>query len=221
MQKSVPATSATVQGVLNPGVEGAAGTYELGTYEFLYKQGNAGCEGGGKAPSSPGISLGAGKEGVSEVLSGLLPDTEYTVCLLVRDGIKGEQAMSASVTFTTSSSLEAPVTSEPARGVTTTTATFGGELSPGGATGPLTYWLAYNTNGTCAGGQSTAPVEVAEAKQLQVQAEATELEPNENYTFCLVAMNVLGEQAQGKRSVGADRTTGAEDRRCHGDACHF
>jgi hypothetical protein len=198
MEALVPSATAVVHGVLNPGVEGAPGTYEVGTYEFLYKQGKAGCEGEGKAPASPGISLGAGKEAVSETLSGLSPDTEYSVCLLVRNGIKGEQAVSTPATFTTSSSLEAPVLREPASAVTATTATFEGELNPGGATGALSYQLDYNTNGTCSGGKSTTPVEVAEAKQFQVPSvEATELEPNETYTFCLVATNVLGEQAQG------------------------
>ncbi len=144
-----PPTTAVVHGVLNPGVEGGPGTFELGTYEFLYKQGKAGCEGEGKAPASPGISLGAGKESVSETLSSLSPHTEYTVCLLVRNGIKGEHAVSTPATFTTSSVLEAPVTREPASTVTATTATFEGELNPGGATGPLTYQLDYNTNGTC------------------------------------------------------------------------
>ncbi len=197
----VPAMTATVHGVLNPGVEGGPGTYELGTYEFLYKQGEAGCEGEGKAPASPGISLGEGKEAVTETLQGLSPDTVYTLCLLARSGIKGERAVSTAVTFTTSSSLEAPVTREPASAVTATTATFGGELNPGGATGPLTYQFDYNTNGTCTGGQSTAPVEVIEAKQLQVHAEVTELEANAQYTFCLVSTNAFGGQAMGNGVV--------------------
>ena len=193
-----PPTSAVVHGVLNPGVEGAPGTYELGTYEFLYKQGKAGCEGEGKAPATPGISLGAGKESVSETLSGLSPDTEYTVCLLVRNGIKGEQAVSTPATFKTSSLLEAPVLREPANAVTATTVTFEGELNPGGATGRLSYQLDYNTNGTCAGEKSTTPVEATEASQLLIHGvEATELEPNETYTFCLVETNAFGEQAQG------------------------
>ena len=204
----VPPTTAVVHGVLNPGVEGAPGTYEVGTYEFLYKQGNTGCVGESKAPVSPGISLGAGKEAVSETLSGLSPDTEYMVCLLVRDGIKGEHAVSTPVTFTTSSLLEAPVLREPASTVTATTATFEGELNPGGATGQLSYQLDYNTNGTCRVvkaspeeppfQQSTSPVEVTEARQLLVHGvEATELEPNETYTFCLVETNMFGEQSQG------------------------
>jgi hypothetical protein len=194
VQALVPPTTAVVHGVLNPGVEGAPGTYELGTYEFLYKKGKAGCEGEGKAPTSPGISLGEGKEGVTETLQGLSPDAQYTVCLLVRNGIKGEQAISIPATFTTSSSLEAPLTRKPASAVTTTTVTFEGELNPGGATGPLTYQLDYNTNGMCTGGQSTAPAEVAEAMRLPVQVEATGLEPNDSYTFCLVVSNVFSER---------------------------
>ena len=194
----VPPTTAVVHGVLNPGVEGGPGTYELGTYEFLYKQGKTGCVGEDKAPASPGISLGGGKEAVSETLQGLSPDTEYSVCLLVRDGIKGEQAVSTPATFTTSPLPEAPVTRGPVGAVTATTAAFEGELNPGGATGPLSYQLDYNTNGTCTDGKSTTPVEVAEAKQFQVPpVEATELEPNDSYMFCLVATNAFGEQAQG------------------------
>ncbi len=208
-----PPTTAVVHGVLNPGVEGAPGTYEVGTYEFLYKQGNTGCVGEGKAPASPGISLGAGKEAVSETLQGLSPDTEYMVCLLVRNGIKGEHAVSTPATFTTSSLLEAPMTTEPATAVTATSAMFEGELSPGGTVGGLSYQFDYNTNGTCRvpkisqgeeeeGKQqppqpSTAATEVTEARQAHVSAEAQELEPNETYTFCLVETNVFGEQVQG------------------------
>ena len=70
-----------------------------------------------------------------------------------------------------------------------------GELNPGGATGNLSYQFDYNTNGSCTGGQSTASVEVAEAKQDHVTAEAQGLEPNNQYTFCLVATNASAEAA--------------------------
>ncbi|HXP99156.1 MAG TPA: fibronectin type III domain-containing protein [Solirubrobacteraceae bacterium] len=209
----VPPTTAVVHGVLNPGVDGAPGTYELGTYEFLYKKGDTGCVGEGKAPVSPGVSLGAGKEAVTQTLSGLSPGTEYSLCLLLRDGIKGEQAVSAPVTFTTVPLLESPVTAEPASVVTATSATFEGELSPSGTEGRLSYQFDYNTNGTCKvpkisqgeeeeGKQqlpqlSTTATKVAEAKRLHVLGTAQELEPNETYTFCLVATNALREQAQG------------------------
>jgi hypothetical protein len=87
---------------------------------------------------------------------------------------------------------EAPVMeSAVAQGSTVVALT--GELSPGGATGPLTYQFDYHTGGMCTGGQSTPSVEVAEGKQDQVSAEAVELEPNEQYTFCLVATNSAAE----------------------------
>ncbi|HXP98921.1 MAG TPA: hypothetical protein VN845_02510, partial [Solirubrobacteraceae bacterium] len=80
-----------------------------------------------------------------------------------------------------------------------------GELSPGGGSGPLTYQFDYNTNGTCSvvkGSPEEPPfqqstpnpsVEVVEGKQDQVTAEAQDLEPNETYTFCLVATNASNE----------------------------
>ena len=80
-----------------------------------------------------------------------------------------------------------------------------GELSPGGAAGSLTYQFDYNTNGTCSvfkaspeepPFQQSTPnpsVEVVEGKQDQVTAEAQGLEPNEAYTFCLVATNASNE----------------------------
>jgi hypothetical protein len=80
-----------------------------------------------------------------------------------------------------------------------------GELSPGGGTGSLTYQFDYDTNGTCSvvkaspeepPFQQSTPspsVEVVEGKQVQVSAEAQGLEPNEAYTFCLVATNASNE----------------------------
>ena len=80
-----------------------------------------------------------------------------------------------------------------------------GELSPGGSSGSLTYRFDYNTNGTCSvvkGSPEEPPfqqstpspsVEVVEGKEDQVTAEAQGLEPNEVYTFCLVATNASNE----------------------------
>ena len=114
VQQPVHATEATFHGVLNPKAPG-----ELGTYEFLYKEG-AECTGGSKAPASPGISVGTEHEEVSETVTGLKAGTEYAVCLLARNGTKvGEnEAVSAPpVPFTTATPAEAPET-KPATGET-------------------------------------------------------------------------------------------------------
>ena len=184
----VQATTATVLGVLNPNAMS-----EAGSYEFLYKQGNTGCTEGGKAPVPAGVVIGLQGEGVSEVLSGLKPATEYSVCLRV-ENTTHEEALSPSVSFVTLP--EAPVLeSVEARGSTTVMLT--GELNPNGAKGTLKYQFDYNTDGTCIGGQSTPSVEVSEASQDQIlpPVEVQGLEPNEQYTFCLVVTDPNGGQA--------------------------
>src|SRR6202034_4685841 len=66
-----------------------------------------------------------------------------------------------------------------------------------GAKGTLKYQFDYNTDGTCIGGQSTPSVEVSEASQDQIlpPVEVQGLEPNEQYTFCLVVTDPNGGQA--------------------------
>jgi DNA-binding beta-propeller fold protein YncE len=89
---------------------------------------------------------------------------------------------------------EAPKT-EAAKEIAPKSAKLDGELNPGGATGKLEYRFDYNTGGSCTGGGSV-PVpngEVAEAKDAVVEAQATGLQPNAEYTYCLVALNPFGE----------------------------
>ncbi len=193
----VPATTATVHGVLNPGVEGAPGTDELGTYEFLYKQGKAGCEGEGRAPASPGISLGGGKEAVTEVLQGLSPGTEYMVCLLARTGVKGETSVSMPVAFTTAIPPQAPVTSSPASVVTATSATLGGVLNPGGKGEAGSYEFLYRQSPSECEGEGSSGGSMLGTQNQVVSAEVSGLKPNKPYTFCLLARNEAGETALG------------------------
>jgi hypothetical protein len=82
---------------------------------------------------------------------------------------------------------EAPVT-EPAEEVTTTTALLNGTLKAGGSE----YFFQYNTNGTCeaTGAASTPP---SPGSSGHVSTQASGLEPNKHYTFCLVASNPFGQ----------------------------
>ncbi|MGA9284693.1 MAG: NHL repeat-containing protein [Solirubrobacteraceae bacterium] len=81
---------------------------------------------------------------------------------------------------------ETPVTGTPT-GVTSTTAVFEGMLMAGNGT---EYYFQYNTNGSCEGGATTTPGKASSGK---VSSAATSLQPNANYTVCLVATGTYGQ----------------------------
>jgi WD40-like Beta Propeller Repeat len=143
--KSITATSATLEGVLNPNAAG-----EAGEYEFFYSAGSE-CTGGSVAPEPAGIALGVKEEAVSVGVSGLLPGTQYTFCVFERNAANPEEAVFGQpVTFTTPA--VAPVVSEEfATGVASDSATLGASIVPGGAA--TTYHFQYGTS--AAYGQST------------------------------------------------------------------
>ncbi|MFZ1156119.1 MAG: hypothetical protein WAN93_14575 [Solirubrobacteraceae bacterium] len=189
--ESVTASTAMIRGVLNPG-----GAGEEGTYEFLYRASGTECEGGSKAPASPGLSFGIQGEEVVESLSGLQAHTEYSVCLLARNQA-GETALSAPVTFTTL--VKAPaVEEESITDVAASSATFHATVNPGGA--DTTYRFEDATNG---GGYE--PVRGSEGEPLTgaqgdagagsagvpVEVHVQNLTPKTSYRFRLQASNSL------------------------------
>jgi hypothetical protein len=199
--ESVKASEATFRGVLNPTKEGGPGTYELGTYEFLYRKSPTECKGQGKAPEPAGISLGGGMEGVSAVVGGLEPGTEYSVCLLVRNGTKGEAAVGPIEHFTTA--IPPAAETLPAQNVTGTTAKLEGVLNPHTKGEAGTYTFVYQPNPTACQGteQHETPAEpegsaAGETPEPESQ-EVTGLLPNTTYTYCLRAINSVGEVAVG------------------------
>ncbi len=199
MQLPASATSAIVHGVLSPGREGVPGTFELGRYEFLYSKtsNKTGCEGEGVAPLSPGISLGGGKEEVSETLSGLEQDTEYSVCVVVHNESK-EEATSTVVSFTTALPPETPeiLKVEP---VGSTGATFHGVLNPGAKGEAGSYEFVYRASSTeCQGeGEEKVGGGALGEKKERVSNEVGGLSPNTAYAVCLLARNAAGETAVG------------------------
>jgi hypothetical protein len=87
----ITSTGATLKGKLNPLVSGKAGWY------FAY--GNEGsCEGGAVTPQGGEVTGKAVK--VSNAVSGLLPNSEYTFCIVARNA-EGEEAFGAPLTFNT------------------------------------------------------------------------------------------------------------------------
>ncbi len=195
--ESIKAGSATFVGELNPGKEGGPGTFELGTYEFLYKKSATECEGGSVAPESSGISLGGGQEALPPVeVAGLEAHTAYTVCLVARDGIGGEATVGPMVTFKTALAPEAPTTSS-ATGIGATSVTLHGVLNPGGEGEPGGYEFLYAASaGECLGGAGSGGSALGH-KEEAVSSEVTGLLPSTRYTVCLLARNEAGETVVG------------------------
>jgi hypothetical protein len=196
VESPVPATTATLHGVLQPL---AVALGEAGTYEFLYKASKTGvCQGGSHAPASPGLSLGAEHEEVTEELTGLLAHTEYAVCLRA-ENTASEATLSAPVTFKTALPPEAPKT-EAAKAITAASATLHAQLNPLKAGEAGTYEFEYLQSPTeCTGGAAApepAGVMTGVAKQA-VAVPVSGLEPNAEYTFCAIAVNNAGEAASG------------------------
>jgi WD40-like Beta Propeller Repeat len=198
VEAPVHATEATLHGVLNPA---ATAPSEAGTYRFFYKKSKTECTGESKAPASPGMALGIEHEEVSETLTGLAPDTEYTVCLVDRNG-EGE-TLSTPVTFKTALPPEAPDTTNPAKSITATTATLEGTLNPAkaGNAGTYEFYARSQQSGTECNREHFAPepagTMTGASPQVVSPATVTALEPNTEYAFCLVATNAAGETTVG------------------------
>ena len=195
--EAVKAGSATFVGELNPGKEGGPGTYELGSYEFLYRKSPTECQGGSSAPEPAGMSLGGGEEGLpGQEVSGLEPGTVYTVCLWVETA--GGATVGPAVTFTTLAA--APRVEEVfVSDVASTSATFNAQVNPRGA--ETTYTFEY-----APAGGAFAPVPEAEGSGsvpagvvgVPVSVHVAGLQSGAAYEFRVVVgnsaeRNVVGE----------------------------
>jgi hypothetical protein len=93
---------------------------------------------------------------------------------------------------------EEPVTMG-ATSVTGTSAVFNGELNPGVGSELVKYRFAYSAGGECASGFVVPgePFPEAEGNNVEVSAPVSGLQPNAEYSVCLIATNALEETAQG------------------------
>jgi WD40 repeat protein len=87
---------------------------------------------------------------------------------------------------------EVPV-SEPASGVTSSGAVLHGEVNPHSET-EVGWYFAYSTGANCSGGSETPAEGPAIVKARKVGAAVTGLEPNQKYTFCVVATDHFGAE---------------------------
>jgi hypothetical protein len=194
------ASTATLRGVLNPGQAGAPGTFELDAYEFVYRPSTAegpGCRGAGEVVD-PGLSVGEGKEKVSQAIEGLTPGTEYTVCLVVHNEAGEKEATSAPVAFTTPA--VAPRVEEAfVSDVASTSATFNAKVYPGGVA--TTYAFEYAPAGGAfapvpeAEGSGSVPAGVA---GVPVSVHVDGLQPGISYEFRVVVGNSVENAVAGE-----------------------
>ncbi len=133
------ATTATLNGTLNPLAAG-----EPGSYQFSYAPSESlECAGGSAAPLAPAAAFGAEKELVEVPLTELQPNREYAVCLTAFSLFFNEpSAPSPAVAFKTSAA--APnVDAESTSAVTSTAATLEAQVNPNNES--TTYTFEYST----------------------------------------------------------------------------
>jgi hypothetical protein len=134
--KSVTAGSATLEGVLNPGAAGDAGSYE-----FVYRESASECQGEGQQTTPTTGAAGEKEEPAVAEVTGLLPHATYAFCLLARNGA-GEEAVGPVVSFTTlavAPSLDAAS----AGNLTSSSAELTARIDPNGA--DTSYRFEYGT----------------------------------------------------------------------------
>jgi hypothetical protein len=199
--KPVAATTATLNGVLNPGKAGDAGAYE-----FFYRQSSSECEGEKQVTTPRTDETGAKEEPATANIEGLLPGTQYTFCLRAHNEA-GEEATSAPVTFTTPAA--APRIEESfVSNVASTSATFNAKVNPEAA--ETTYAFEY-----APAGGAFAPVAEAEGSGsvpagvfgVPVSVHVDGLQPGAGYEFRVVVGNAVERAIVGEVvSLTTERT---------------
>jgi hypothetical protein len=188
------ATTATLNGVVNPLKEG-----EPGHYRFLYRQSESEpgkCTGAGELETTEEPTPGTSPQPVSAAITPLEPGKPYTFCVKAINAL-GESTVSPPKTFETAIPPETPET-KPATPIAATTATLHGVLNPGAPGNHGTYEFFYRQSATeceLAGApeKATPAKAAAGAKGEVATAEVTGLLPGMQYTFCLLAHNAAEE----------------------------
>ena len=193
--QAVTATTATLEGALNPKAAG-----ELGEYEFLYRASATECEGGGVAPEPAGIALGFKEEVESVGLTGLQPNTQYTFCLLARN-LAGEAAVGLPVTFTT---LAAPpqIDGESAPVVRSSGATLEAQVNPNNEA--TKYSFRYASDKALTGASTVEGASVLEGfgdQAASVTIATGTLKASTTYYYRVLAENQKSEE-EGRLAEG-------------------
>jgi hypothetical protein len=184
---SVNGTAATLSAQINPNNQETTYTFEYSTQEK-----NGALE--GTITKVPGLAplAGFGDQTAETRVEGLQPETAY-FWRVVATNASSETTAGKVEPFTTPLPPETP-TLEPVE-LEGFTAKLKGVLNPN-ATPEInsTYEFRYRLSETeCEGESSTGEVAETGEQAQAVAAEAPGLQPNANYSFCLLARNKVGE----------------------------
>ena len=187
--KNVTATTATLEGELNPAKAG-----EAGEYDFDFRVSGSECVGEGVAPEPAGIAVGFKEEKVEVKLTGLQPDAKYTFCLFERNAAS-EEAGGVPVTFETK--VAAPtVESESFSSVKANGARLEGVVNPNNQVSECKF--QYGTEPSLATGTTTTLCEPgsfpAEYGGQGVALNVGGLEEHKTYYYRVLATNMTGTQ---------------------------
>ena len=191
----VASEAAKLHGVLDPVSAGSAGTFE-----FLYRRSSSKCEGEGEGKTtSPEAMTGSQGQAVEAEVTGLLPGSRYTFCLLARNEAE-ETSTGAPVTLTTVA-VAPVIVGEPqkpkevsslqATNETAGSADLDASVIPGGEGryrfeyGTTTSYDHVMEGSVAPAGTSTTPVAISQ--------EITGLTENTTYHWRLVIKNTAGK----------------------------
>jgi hypothetical protein len=213
---SVSATTATLEGVLNPHATAAV---EGGEYEFLYNYSPTECENVFVAPEPAGIALGFPKEAVSTKVTGLQPSLKYTVCLEEQNkAAPPEVAKGLPVTFETSAAPPT-IASESAPEVKASEAILAATVNPNNQEATFVFQYATKATGETLEGpvttiQGEGPIAGYEEPGFGVQVTTgAVLTQDTTYYYRVIARNAKGEQSLGKVELFTTPTPEAPEAR--------
>jgi hypothetical protein len=182
-QSPFGATTATLNGVLNPKKPGNSGSYE-----FVYRPSESECRGAGELVTGAVEATGAEKELAKAEVTGLLANASYTFCVLARNEA-GESAEGAPVSFMTLSA-QPIIENEASPTVTGTEAQVTAKINPTGS--ETEYEIQYGETGY----ESTVPAGFAAIgkgrSSVAVTQTLTKLHPDITYHWRVIAKNAGG-----------------------------
>ncbi|HMF41847.1 MAG TPA: hypothetical protein VKQ32_14315 [Polyangia bacterium] len=186
-------TAATLNGNANPNGSPTTGWFRYATTS----PGSCNDTFGTRMPASGGASIGSGNSPVdyAQALTGLTPGTTYFYCALAQNG--AGTSVGSVLSFTTP--VAPSVSTDPASGVSSTTATLNGSANPHGAA--TTGWFRYDTTspgscddsfGTRVPATSGGSMLGAGTSDVNFSQAITGLTANTTYYYCAIAQNGAG-----------------------------